>query len=310
VPAFAGAGAKDKPAKTDVPSVSGSSDDDSAPDPGADPDADNAHPSGKDRHEDKGTQGKSTSDPDDNDRGPERNSGNPGADKPFVSGDGAGGIDKLDQDGNNGCGNDDDFEDDNEGWCGHKPKPTHQAPSPSVSDTHETKPCPAGTMPSGTDHGCKPNPCTEDSTMPTGSEKDCDHKPVVEGKTETKTDTTCPEAGALPVGGTMPAGCMTSTTATTDTLTPGAVLASELQGDTTPAGTRTEVLGIQIERGEVAAAAAAAPAGASVLGSVVTQGAALARTGFGLTMLLGIVALTLLAVGFALRRFGRTGTEL
>jgi hypothetical protein len=32
-------------------------------------------------------------------------------------------VDQDDQDGNNGCGNDDDFEDDNEGWCGGKPKP-------------------------------------------------------------------------------------------------------------------------------------------------------------------------------------------
>ncbi|MFN2587746.1 MAG: hypothetical protein ABR613_06495, partial [Actinomycetota bacterium] len=60
---------------------------------------------------------------------------NGGADKP----NGPGGVDKADQDGNNGCGNDDDFEDDNEGWCGGKPKPA--------------KPAPAG-------------PCDADATMP------------------------------------------------------------------------------------------------------------------------------------------------
>ncbi len=81
---------------------------------------DNAHPSGKDRSVEPGkslTQGKAQSDPDDTEKGPERSSGK--SDKPFN---GQGGIDRADQDGNNGCGNDDDFEDDNEGWCGQKPK--------------------------------------------------------------------------------------------------------------------------------------------------------------------------------------------
>ena len=79
---------------------------------------DNAHPSGKDKsveHGNSGNQGNSGSDPDDDGRGPDRSNG--GADKP----NGPGGVDLADQDGNNGCGNDDDFEDDNEGWCG-KPK--------------------------------------------------------------------------------------------------------------------------------------------------------------------------------------------
>lgn len=68
----------------------------------------NDHPSGKDRtgtSGGSGTQGKSTSDPD--------GMSNGGADKPG----GDGGFD-ADKDGNNGCGNDDDFEDDNNGWCG------------------------------------------------------------------------------------------------------------------------------------------------------------------------------------------------
>ncbi len=101
---------------------------------------DNRHPSGKDRscesgssedgstgagaqdHEgdsDTSIQGDSDSDPDDDGRGPDRSNG--GADKPNG---GPGGLDHADQDSNNGCGNDDDFEDDNEGWCGGKPKPT------------------------------------------------------------------------------------------------------------------------------------------------------------------------------------------
>jgi hypothetical protein len=100
---------------------------------------DNRHPSGKDRscesgssedgstggsaqdHEgdsDTSIQGNSDSDPDDDGRGPDRSNG--GSDKPNG---GVGGLDHADQDSNNGCGNDDDFEDDNEGWCGGKPKP-------------------------------------------------------------------------------------------------------------------------------------------------------------------------------------------
>ncbi len=43
-----------------------------------------------------------------------------------------GGLDVLDQDGNNGCGNDDDFEDDNEGWCGKPPIPAIVTPPPST----------------------------------------------------------------------------------------------------------------------------------------------------------------------------------
>jgi hypothetical protein len=69
---------------------------------------DNLHPSGKDRsveHGQSGDQGKSPSDPDREENG--------GPDKPGE----AGGLDVEDQDRNNGCGNDDDFEDDNNGNC-------------------------------------------------------------------------------------------------------------------------------------------------------------------------------------------------
>lgn len=85
----------------------------------AEPDAtlsDNQHPSGKDRSAENGNsgnQGKAESHPDDS-KGPERYEGELGADKPG----GAGGTDLEDQDGNNGCGNDDDFNDDNNGYCG------------------------------------------------------------------------------------------------------------------------------------------------------------------------------------------------
>ena len=106
-------------------------------------DGDNAHPSGKDRSVERGgsgNQGKAKSDPDDDGRGPDRSNG--GVDQPG----GAGGVDLADQDGNNGCGNDDDFEDDNEGWCG-KPKATKptvdQVPAPFVP---EAAPTPAVTV--------------------------------------------------------------------------------------------------------------------------------------------------------------------
>ncbi|MFP5322685.1 MAG: hypothetical protein ACLGIC_12680 [Acidimicrobiia bacterium] len=77
-------------------------------------DGDNEHPSGKDRSVEpgrSGNQGNAQSDPDDDGRGPDRSNG--GVDQPG----GEGGVDQADQDGNNGCGNDDDFEDDNEGLC-------------------------------------------------------------------------------------------------------------------------------------------------------------------------------------------------
>ena len=82
-------------------------------------DGDNRHPSGRDRSVERGNgspnQGSTEVDPDDDGRGPDRSNGGP--DRPG----GSGGEDLADQDGNNGCGNDDDFEDDNEGRCGVYP---------------------------------------------------------------------------------------------------------------------------------------------------------------------------------------------
>ena len=85
------------------------------------------HPSGKDKFLENGksgNQGKSESDPDDN-VGPMRYEGGLGDDKPQ----GPGGTDRDDQDGNNGCGNDQDFDDDNNGWCG-KPTVLVRTPPP------------------------------------------------------------------------------------------------------------------------------------------------------------------------------------
>jgi hypothetical protein len=64
-------------------------------------------------------QGYSPSDPD--------FTGNGGIDKPGF----AGGF-SADRDGNNGCGNDDDREDDNNGWCGRKPHEATPPESPPV----------------------------------------------------------------------------------------------------------------------------------------------------------------------------------
>ena len=93
-------------------------------------DGDNAHPSGKDRsveHGGSGNQGKASHDPDHDGHGPDRSNG--GTDQPG----GAGGVDLVDQDGNNGCGNDDDFEDDNEGWCGKPPAKPAADQKPDVT---------------------------------------------------------------------------------------------------------------------------------------------------------------------------------
>ena len=94
---------------------------------------DGDHPSGKpgkglEQNGNSGTQGASNSDPDGDSNG--------GADKPGCDG----GFDAHDRDGNNGCGNDHDFEDDNNGWCGRKPaqepavKPVRAEQSPVYAD--------------------------------------------------------------------------------------------------------------------------------------------------------------------------------
>ena len=128
------------PPSSDTTQVTEDNDNDgvpNAPDPLGD--ADNQHPSGKDKHVEaggSGNQGNAASEPDGNGHGPERDAG--GLDKPG----GPGGEDILDQDGNNGCGNDDDFEDDNEGLCGGKhvgeTPPTEETTPPTQESTPPT----------------------------------------------------------------------------------------------------------------------------------------------------------------------------
>ena len=121
-------------------------------DDATDDDDDNRHPSGKDRETNNGPTddvqgGDQTSNPDNDGRGPERSScDNTSADTVGGCADkpgGTGGVDQEDQDWNNGCGNDDDFEDDNEGWCGKPPADT------TVLGGTQQELCPAGTARAG-----------------------------------------------------------------------------------------------------------------------------------------------------------------
>jgi hypothetical protein len=145
---------------------------------------DNAHPSGKDRETVNGSgddaQGNSGSNPDNDGHGPERNScEGSGVDECVDKAGGDGGVDTDDQDGNNGCGNDDDFEDDNEGWCGKPPKTENEVGGKTVEKPN--KPCDADDTMPGVQQ-CTSNPpvvggevivdvpCVRDSSMGSGDE--------------------------------------------------------------------------------------------------------------------------------------------
>lgn len=158
---------------------------------------DNKHPSGKDRETNDGptddTQGNSPSDPDDDGRGPDRSNG--GADKPG----GPGGVDRDDQDGNNGCGNDDDFEDDNEGRCGGRPdrdkcspgKNPCSTPSPSSSPSPTVGHSPSPTVtPTG-----RPSPSGSPSDSSTPGDSETPGRPGGSGESERD------EPGPLPFTG-------------------------------------------------------------------------------------------------------------
>ncbi len=141
--------AKAGPAKAREPKVGGVSSEavtedndtgDSFPNCPQTPPDPSRHPSGKDRYcepQRAGNQGGAKSDPDDDGRGPDRSNG--GVDQPG----GPGGAYDWDQDGNNGCGNDQDFEDDNEGRClGRRKRLGGQAPGGSVD---QRRPAPVRT---------------------------------------------------------------------------------------------------------------------------------------------------------------------
>ena len=114
------------------------------------------HPSGNDRTVENGgsgTQGKSPSDPD--------GDYNYGEDKNGLDG----GVYTGDQDGNNGCGNDQDFEDDNNGNCGGARKevcPDGEAPGNSLFGLLKHL--------SAAEEDCTPDECTKLVVLSDGTE--------------------------------------------------------------------------------------------------------------------------------------------
>ncbi|MBW3659674.1 MAG: hypothetical protein KY457_13620 [Actinobacteria bacterium] len=163
-------------------------------------DGDNAHPSGQDRsveHGQSGNQGNAQSDPDDDGRGPDRSNG--GVDQP----NGEGGVDKADQDGNNGCGNDDDFEDDNEGWCGRPPVEDTEDDldvddGTEREDKKQQKDCPAGQ--SMVDGECTTTEVDSEEETRTVTEDDCPAGATMgdDGECETATTTVNPVSTTTP----------------------------------------------------------------------------------------------------------------
>ena len=135
------------------------------------------HPSGNDRCVEagsSGTQGDAQSDPDDDTRGPERTNG--GVDEP----EGPGGLNQQDQDGNNGCGNDQDFEDDNEGLCDGEPEPV--TPEGPTTDTEVKDKDDGKIQPNKGDRGERPDP----GIVPTGVTTVRDSDPITPPRDEAR----------------------------------------------------------------------------------------------------------------------------
>ncbi len=263
----------------------------------------NDHPSGKDKNVEpggSGTQGKSSSDPD--------GSFNGGADKPG----GPGGFD-ADKDGNNGCGNDDDFEDDNNGNCGGLSKSHAKGDHESREEKDECVKASEMGQDHGKGEGLDSEKCdTDDEVTGNKDVKDTkdskDVKDVKDAKETKDVDTKVTKVEDTKVESTKVETTVLGTelerSAVANTA-PGAVLAADLQS---PTADNTRVLGVSIERGATAAAPATAPTRpTAVLGATFTRGAALARTGFGLT-LFALAGLGLVLLGLALKRTGRRST--
>ena len=326
---------KGKPAKADKASTTQVTEDNDTND-GDTPnnvvdDGDNRHPSGKDKSVENGNsrnQGNSTSDPDDDGRGPDRSNG--GADKP----DGPGGVDLADQDGNNGCGNDDDFEDDNEGWCGGKPKP--QAPA------EEPKPEPGETCADGSDAvdceetdepSCTPGTvgCDSDTDEPSctpgtvGCDSDTDEPSCTPGTVGCDSDTDEPSCTPGTVGCDDSDSCSVDVpecTGGTDTDTDtdvdivetpglddggGDLDGDEALGSEGEVEGETGVAGVVIERDSASPARVLGGNGALASGLGRVSGAAatvLAATGLP-TVILGLLALAGIGTGAGLVRRNR-----
>ena len=272
-------------------------------------DGDNRHPSGKDKsveHGNSGNQGRSTSDPDDDGRGPDRSNG--GADKP----DGPGGVDLADQDGNNGCGNDDDFEDDNEGWCGKPPRPA-PAPGGGVAPVEEEPTCTPGTAGCPDEEpSCTPGTagCPDEEPSCTPGSAGCpDEEPTC-----TPGTAGCPDEEPTCTPGT--AGCPTEVVPGEDTDVDGTTDSPDVddedgdvlgvdevaEGDVEG---ETGVQGVAIERTltgspRLVGSDAAAPAAVEAT----SLGRSLAQTGLGLP-LLALLGMSGLGAGAGLLRKAR-----
>ena len=170
-----------------------------------------------------------------------------GVDKPYAAaGQDARSQGSSDWDGNNGCGNDDDREDDNNGWCGRKPdqQPDQQAAAASVKAA-EVK-----------------------------SAKAAKAADVEKAKAAKAMDAVASAAGvAAQVLGVQFEAAAATTTATAAAPAPAAAAAADT-------GRATEVLGVQVSRGE-ALAATGVPVLALVLAGIalVLGGAGLRRMG-------------------------------
>jgi len=270
-----------------------------------------------------GTEGTSGSNPDGG-----------GVDKPYA----AAGQDAYtqgdrDADGNNGCGNDTDFSDDNNGNCGglHTGQATahdsgttcgeHADHESATGEDHESgmaevhdsgaKPGCTGTgtgAAGGTtcEHADHESATGEDHESDTAEAHDAGMKP---GCTDTDTDTGTGSVNGSTTGTGAVLGSRAisgTDTVTGARMTPAAVLGTELESAApaalaTTAAPGAQVLGAEIERGSSAPAAAS---GAAVLGATASRAAALAFTGAPLA-LLALVALALIAIGLVTRRASR-----
>jgi hypothetical protein len=243
------------------------------------PDQPSLHPSGRDRHCEpggSGTQGRARSEPDADGRGPDRN--DRGTDEPGHDG----GLYPQDQDGNNGCGNDHDFEDDNEGWClgPDRERPGNAYGWERRRGSDEDRPT-RGTPPAARDTGT-----TEQEVGSTTGPR----VPVVELD---RSD--APETEVFGVGGALPADEV------------------EVAGETfgvggwdLPLGT-TQVLGVtaadlDTQDDETSGIGGALPSGGTeVLGATLGEGR-LASTGAGIGLLAALAASGLAGGSALLRR--------
>ncbi|MBW3555843.1 MAG: hypothetical protein KY454_02780 [Actinobacteria bacterium] len=196
-----------------------------------------------------------------------------GLDKPECETTAEGCQGTADFDGNNGCGNDADREDDNNGNCGGPKKPKDCPPNANTTNGRGTENANARSR----IRDCAPG---------------TPGNPVIPENAPTNVNT---ESGNVNTGSRN-----ISTGSDTTNVLGSAVTAAEAATLASQAGDGASVLGISFERG-----AEAAPAGskAEVMGVQFERGQ-LARTGLGVVLLV-LVGLGLVGSGAGLRRFAR-----